>query len=101
MTSPADTAALHVSGDTLRVEGALVRAAVVRLWPQVPAALPGVVRLDLTATNRIDSAGLALLALVAGRCADGGAGLHVDGEPPGYAALRAAYRLGPNLGFAA
>ena len=50
---------------------------------------------DLRAVDRIDSAGLALLAELAGRCD----GVDVLGEPAGLAELRTAYRLDAALAF--
>ena len=48
--------------------------------------------------TRIDSAGLAMLSALADAAA-GGSGIDVTGDPPGLAALRAAYRLDVALGF--
>ncbi len=83
------------SGDTLRFDGALLRGGIAALWPQVPGALDGVQRIDLTAVERIDSAGLALVSLLAARCG----AVAIDGSPEGFAELRAAYRLGHGLAF--
>lgn len=90
-------ARLTRDGDALRVSGALVRAHVAALWAQRPAGAAGVRRIDLTAVERIDSAGLALVSLLASAA---GPGLVIDGQPPGYRELQAAYRLGPSLDFA-
>jgi phospholipid transport system transporter-binding protein len=83
-------------GDALRFAGGLSRDQVARLWPQALAALDGVRRFDLAAVGVVDSAGLALLAELAGRLG----GVAIDGNPPGLAELRSAYRLDLQLGFA-
>lgn len=82
--------------ETLRFEGSLLRASVPALWPAADAALAGVRRFDLHAVDRVDSAGLALLSLLAERCGD----VAIDGAPAGLSELRAAYRLGDDLRFA-
>jgi len=79
-------------------DGALLRDDVAAVWRQASTTLGGVRRLDLAAVERIDSAGLALLAELAARA---GGELVVDGAPAGLAELRGAYRLTPALGFAA
>lgn len=84
-------------GDALIFSGALLRDGVTALWKQIGAPA-GVRRLDLRAVERLDSAGLALLAELAARA---GAEVTIDGEPVGLTELRAAYRLTPNLAFAA
>ncbi len=89
------TATIARTGETLRFGGALLRGGIAALWPQVPAALDGVQRIDLTAVERIDSAGLALVSLLASRCGT----VTIDGNPEGFAELRAAYRLGQGLAF--
>ncbi len=83
--------------DALVFDGVLTRPVVASAWRQAQALLPGVTRLDLTATARIDSAGLAMLVALARQ----GAIADVVGMPTGYAELRAAYRLDDALGFAA
>jgi len=91
-------AALTLEGDALRFAGALVRAEVPGLWSRLPAGLAQVRRLDLSAVERLDSAGIALLSAVAERC--GGDGRpHIEGNPAGLDALRQAYRLDASLGF--
>lgn len=85
-------------GDALVFTGALLRDDVAALWRQAPQSLGGVLRLDVRAVERIDSAGLALLAELAARA---GGEVPVDGAPDGLAELRGAYRLSPTLGFAA
>lgn len=98
MTSaPPISASLDRRDDTLVFSGELDRAAAAALWPRAQTLLAGVRRLDLTAVNRIDSAGLALLAELAARCG----GVEVIGSPAGLGELRAAYRLQDDLSFAA
>ncbi|MGQ4660814.1 STAS domain-containing protein [Lysobacter sp. F6437] len=82
-------------GDALVFRGAIDRAAAPALWKQAQPLLAGSRRLVLGEAGAIDSAGLALLAELAGRVP----GIAVEGEPPGLSELRAAYRLGPDLGF--
>lgn len=91
----AGPATIARNGETLRFGGALLRGGIAALWPQVPVALDGVTRIDLTAVERIDSAGLALVSLLASRCGT----VAIDGSPEGFAELRAAYRLGHGLAF--
>jgi phospholipid transport system transporter-binding protein len=87
--------AIARNGETLRFDGALLREGIAGLWPQVPAALDGVRRFDLNAVERIDSAGLALISLLAARCG----AVEIEGNPEGFSELRAAYRLGHGLAF--
>jgi phospholipid transport system transporter-binding protein len=94
---PRTDATLARAGDALRFTGPLSRDAVAPLWRQAVPQLAGVQRFDLTAVTAIDSAGIALLAELAARCA---APVSLDGTPPGLGELRAAYRLAPDLGFA-
>lgn len=94
---PTSSASVRRDGDALAFAGALLRDDVAAVWRQASAALDGVRRFDLGAVDRIDSAGLALLAELAARCG----GVVVDGVPAGLAELRAAYRLTPQLDFAA
>lgn len=84
-------------GEALRFAGPLLRAQVADAWRRALPQLAGVRRFDLAMVERVDSAGIALLAELAAR-----AGGHVDivGSPAGYDALRAAYRLSPTLAFA-
>ena len=91
----ASLATIERTGETLRFGGTLLRGCIAELWPRVPGALDGVQRFDLTAVERIDSAGLALLSLLATRCG----AVAIDGSPEGLAELRAAYRLGHGLAF--
>ncbi|GHA87279.1 STAS domain-containing protein [Cognatilysobacter bugurensis] len=87
--------AVRRDGDALVFSGALVRDAVARLWTQAAPLRAGAQRIDLTAVERIDSAGLALIAELSNGA------LAVDGAPAGLDALRGAYRLDPaTLGFA-
>ena len=95
MTAPAKPTTIALTGETLRFDGALLRGGIAALWAQVPAKLDGVRRFDLTAVERIDSAGLALVSLLAARCGT----VDIDGSPEGFAELRAAYRLGHGLAF--
>ncbi|MEQ1514212.1 MAG: anti-sigma B factor antagonist [Lysobacteraceae bacterium] len=83
------------AGETLRFEGPLLRNAIATLWPRIPNDLQGVSRFDLGAVASIDSAGLALVSLLAARCGTVG----IEGNPEGFAELRAAYRLGHGLAF--
>ncbi len=96
MNVASDDARMVRDGETLRFDGALVRAIVPDLWPAGTAAIEGVRRIDLHAVDRVDSAGLALLSLLAERCGD----VTIDGDPAGLSELRAAYRLDDNLRFA-
>ena len=91
-------ASVHREGETLAFAGALSRDAVAALWAKALAQVAGVTRFDLQGVERVDSAGLALLAELAARA---GGDVTVDGTPAGLAELRAAYRLDPALGFAA
>ncbi len=86
---------LVADGDTLRFQGPLVRDVVPGCWNRLPADLQGVKRFDLRAVEHIDSAGLALLSLLATRCG----GVAIEGDPEGLADLRGAYRLGHDLTF--
>lgn len=83
-------------GERLVFSGTLDRAGCAALWKQLQA-LPGrVVQLDLLAVTDVDSAGLALLAEIAGR----NPGMEVIGAPAGLDELCTAYRLDPALGYA-
>ena len=93
----ADAAASVVrDGNALRFSGALLRDAVPAVWRQGMPLLAGVDRFDLARVDRVDSAGVALLAALAARTG----GVSIDGAPLGLADLRGAYRLGPGLAFA-
>jgi phospholipid transport system transporter-binding protein len=95
------TAAASVvrDGDTLRFGGALLRDRVAALWRALPGTVDGIRAFDLSGVERIDSAGLALISLLAARC-DGAELRGVDtGIPEGFAELREAYRLGHGLAF--
>ena len=83
-------------GDALVLTGALARTACAPLWARASRLLDGVRRIDLAGTERVDSAGLALLAELAARCP----GATITGRPADYAELRAAYRLDEALAFA-
>lgn len=94
---PATTdARVRAEGDALAFAGALDRPAVAALWPAALAAIGQARRFDLREVSHVDSAGLALLAELAQRA---GGGIRVEGDPPGLAELRAAYRLDPALAF--
>ena len=94
----ASNSALRREGDALVLTGALDRTAVMQLWPQASAALGGVRTLDLRAVDRVDSAGVALLAELASRLRAAGEGQpEVIGTPAGLAELTAAYRLTSKL----
>ena len=85
-------------GDALRVSGALLATTVPGLWRLLGSQpLQGVTRFDLHGVDRVDSAGVALLAEMAARC---GGDVAMVGDPTGLPELRAAYRLSPSLAFA-
>ncbi|WP_119716876.1 STAS domain-containing protein [Cognatilysobacter tabacisoli] len=90
-------ASVRQDGDALVFGGTLDRAAVARLWPQLQAVPADTARLDLTAVEAVDSAGLALLVELRARLPRAA----VVGSPPGLSELRAAYRLDEALAFAA
>lgn len=81
-------------GEALRFSGVLARADAAPLWRRLHGALDGIRVLDLAGVTSVDSAGLALLAEIAGR-----GDVRIEGTPPGLAELRAAYRLNPRLGY--
>ncbi|HSR64594.1 MAG TPA: STAS domain-containing protein [Xanthomonadaceae bacterium] len=97
MPAPTSNAAVTRDGEALRFAGPLLRAQVAAGWRQALPLLAGVRRFDLTAVERVDSAGMALLAELAARV---GAPVTIAGTPAGYEALCAAYRLTPALAFA-
>lgn len=97
----ASNAALRRDGDALVLTGALDRAAVSVLWPQASASLAGVRTLDLRDVERVDSAGVALLAELAARLRVAGSEPALVGTPAGLVELAAAYRLTPQLDFQA
>lgn len=117
MNPPAAVPAAATVGreaDALVFRGALLRPAVAALWRQAQPLRAGIRTLDLGAVSDVDSAGLALLAALAG-AGDGGCaqpaardagdrapghGIAVIGAPAGLAELRAAYRLDARLAFA-
>ncbi len=94
----ASDATARVEGDALHLAGTLDRAAVEALWPQLIRQLGPLRRLDLHAVERVDSAGVALLAELAARMRGNGGGA-IAGTPAGLDELRAAYRLAPDLDF--
>ncbi|MBH1432504.1 STAS domain-containing protein [Stenotrophomonas maltophilia] len=95
----ASNALALLEGDTLRLRGVLDRAAVIALWPQLQAMPAQLARLKLGEVERVDSAGLALLAELAARARKAGHPLAISGAPAGYNELSAAYRLSPDLDF--
>ncbi|MBH1665776.1 STAS domain-containing protein [Stenotrophomonas maltophilia] len=95
----ASNALALLEGGTLRLRGALDRAAVIALWPQLQALPAQLARLELGEVERVDSAGLALLAELAARARKAGPPLVISGMPAGYNELSAAYRLSPDLDF--
>ncbi len=97
----ASEAGIGREGDALVFTGALDRAAAAAAWPRAVAQLAGVQRIVLTNVTAVDSAGLALLAELAARLRAAGGTPRIEGEPPGLADLRAAYRLTPELDFPA
>lgn len=97
MRPPANNAVtVRRDGDALVFTGALSRDAVSSLWRALPTNMAGVRCLDLSAVERLDSSGLALLSTLSTR-AEGV--VTVVGNPAGLDALRAAYRLDDTLGF--
>jgi len=95
----ASNALTLLEGDTLRLRGVLDRAAVIALWPQLQALPAQLARLELGEVERVDSAGLALLAELAARARKAGHALAISGAPAGFNELSAAYRLSPDLDF--
>jgi len=95
----ASNPALQLDGSRARLGGALDRAAVVALWPQLQTLPAAVSVLDLDAVTAVDSAGLALLAELAARARAAGRTLDLHGTPPGFTELSAAYRLDASLDF--
>lgn len=117
MPSADAPASVTRDGEALRFAGALVRDQVPALWRQALPLVAGARRFDLSGASRVDSAGVALLAELAELAARTGGpaaaasgpadtgslalhGITIDGNPPGLAELRAAYRLKPDLDFA-
>ena len=96
LATASNAVAVRRDGDALVFTGVLSRVDVASLWHELPANMTGVRRLDLSAVERLDSAGLALLSTLSGRA---GGSLSVVGNPLGLAALRDAYRLDDSLGF--
>ena len=96
---PAADAAAGVTraGDALRFAGALARGQVPALWQAALPLLAGATRFDVSGASRVDSAGVALLAELSARA---GGDIAIEGDPPGLAELRAAYRLNADLSFA-
>ena len=90
------SASVRRDGGSLVFSGALDRPACAGLWKQLQPLATAVRTLDLSASSRIDSAGLALLAELAAL----NPGAVVVGAPAGLDELRAAYRLDEALGYA-
>ena len=89
-------ASVRRDGECLVFSGALDRPACAGMWKQLQPLLDEVRTLDLSAASHVDSAGLALLAELAGL----NPGAVVVGAPAGLDELRAAYRLDEALGYA-
>jgi phospholipid transport system transporter-binding protein len=87
---------LQREAETLRFGGELVTACIRDAWTRALPLLGGVRQFDVSRVTRVDSAGVALLAELAQRAG----GVAIAGDPPGLSALRAAYRLAPELGYA-
>ncbi len=98
MPAPTD-AGVRRDGDALVFTGTLSRDRVPALWRPALDASAGARRLVLDDVDRVDSAGLALLAELAARMGPGA--VAVSGTPDGLADLQAAYRLDDGLAFAA
>lgn len=97
-TDRAKVVGIERAGETLRFTGALLRAQAADAWRRALPQLDGVRAFDLSAVERVDSAGVALLAELAARA---GENITISGDPSGLAELRGAYRLTPMLTFAA
>ncbi|PPU95593.1 anti-sigma B factor antagonist [Xanthomonas populi] len=96
----ASNSSVQRNGETLVITGVLDRAAVTAAWPQAIAQLDGLRTLDLARVQRLDSAGVAMLAELAARLRSSGT-VTVVGEASGLDELRAAYRLSPTFDFQA
>ena len=88
-------ARLHRDGTRLCLTGRLDRSAVPALWPAALAAAAGASTLDLTKTDSVDSAGLAMLVALADHMGQPA----LEGAPHGLEELRIAYRLTGALRF--
>lgn len=95
----ASNTTVRLDGPRARLAGVLDRDAVVALWPRLQALPETVSQLDLAEVDRVDSAGLALLAELTARARDDGRTLVIHGTPAGFNELSAAYRLAPSLDF--
>lgn len=95
----ASNATVQLDGPSARIAGVLDRDAVVALWSKLKALPEAVTQLDLTAVERVDSAGLALLAELSAHARANGRTLALNGMPAGFNELSAAYRLAPSLDF--
>lgn len=96
---PATDATVVRRDDALVFSGAIDREAAATLWALALQSLAGAQHIVLTQVTTVDSAGLALLAELAGRLRVAGAEPRIEGEPPGLLELRTAYRLTPGLDF--
>ncbi|KAB7768771.1 STAS domain-containing protein [Xanthomonas maliensis] len=97
----ASNSTVQRNGSTLVMTGVLDRAAVTAAWPQALAQLDGSTALDLSGVQRLDSAGVAMLAELAARLRGNNGSGQVVGTASGLDELRAAYRLSPTLDFQA
>ncbi|WP_250064087.1 STAS domain-containing protein [Stenotrophomonas mori] len=95
----AGDASARVQDGTLHLTGTLDRAAATRLWPQLLGQAARLRHLDLGAVERVDSAGVALLAELAARIRANGHAATLSGSPAGLEELCAAYRLAPGLDY--
>ena len=93
MPAPSAEANARLREGRLALDGALVRAAVPGLWATVRGMQPATI--DLGGVTRVDSAGLALLGVLVAQSP----GATIQGDPPGLAELRAAYRLDSRFGL--
>lgn len=91
---------LRRDGPVLHLSGILDRDAASSAWPALLPLLDGARSLELSGVQRLDSAGLALLAEAAARLSAGGVAAPLIGTPAGLAELRAAYRLDDTLAYA-
>ncbi|HHW4680583.1 MAG TPA: STAS domain-containing protein [Xylella taiwanensis] len=94
-------ATLHRDGKALVLSGPLNRDAAITLWPKIQAQSKsnGVCQLDLTGVERLDSAGVALLAELMGQIRVQGSLPIIVGHPSGLDELLAAYRMSSDLQF--
>ena len=94
----ANDLALNRQGETVTVTGHLTRDQIRSIWPRVNEVVADARVLDIQNVVQVDSSGLAMLAAqLNARVTDGRLSLELRGSPPGFEALRAAYRLPENL----